>query len=389
MSISEQYEVYPYPERDPRDERKRLIRGSSSWPVEMDHHLWGGARDWSRPVRILVAGGGTGDGLVQMAQILTTAGRPYQITYLDLSHAARAIAEARIAERGLQGVTFHTASLLDAADFGPFDYIDCCGVLHHLPDPSAGFSALSAALTAEGGIGLMVYAPYGRSGVYPLQAAFGALSQGQSAEDRLAMGKSIAARLSDGHPFQRNPNLNDHKVSDAGFYDLLLHSRDRPYTVAEVLTELDMAGLQLAGFVPSALYDLTDLLPKDMAVPASVHPHQRMAIAEALRGTIKTHVVYATKSGRTAPTVKPGDARAVPHLKGITGPDLAQMAHAGQRIEMEFQTMPIVLDLPKDSAPLIAQIDGQTPLGAIRDRAGLDGFLFAGRWGAVHKALVP
>lgn len=40
-AVSEQYEAYPYPERDPADERRRLITGSPSHPLEMDHFLWG------------------------------------------------------------------------------------------------------------------------------------------------------------------------------------------------------------------------------------------------------------------------------------------------------------------------------------------------------------
>ncbi|MEL6887720.1 MAG: class I SAM-dependent methyltransferase, partial [Pseudomonadota bacterium] len=105
MSTSDvraQYEAYPYPERDPKDERKRLVTGSPSLPVEMDHWLWGGARDWSRPLRALVAGGGTGDALIQLAQMLSDAGRPYAITYLDLSEASRRIAEKRARMRKLQ-----------------------------------------------------------------------------------------------------------------------------------------------------------------------------------------------------------------------------------------------------------------------------------------------
>ena len=62
--VQAQYEAYPYPERDPKDEARRLITGSPSLPHEMDHYLWGGARDWSRPLSALVAGGGTGDGLI-------------------------------------------------------------------------------------------------------------------------------------------------------------------------------------------------------------------------------------------------------------------------------------------------------------------------------------
>ncbi|MCB2118353.1 MAG: class I SAM-dependent methyltransferase, partial [Rhodobacteraceae bacterium] len=150
-AVSEQYEAYPYPERDPADERRRLITGSPSHPLEMDHFLWGGARDWSKPFRVLTAGGGTGDALIQLAAVLTAAGKRYEITYLDLSRAARRIAEERAKVRGLGGITFVTGSLLDAADHGRFDYIDCCGVLHHLPDPQAGFDALAAALAPEGG----------------------------------------------------------------------------------------------------------------------------------------------------------------------------------------------------------------------------------------------
>ena len=143
MSVQDQYETFPYPERDPADEAKRMITGSPSHPLEIDHMLFGGVRDWSNGTRILVAGGGTGDALVQLAQVLTSAKKPFEITYIDLSKASREIAEARIKARGLKGVTFITGSLLDAAEYGPFDYIDCCGVLHHLPDPQAGFDVHS------------------------------------------------------------------------------------------------------------------------------------------------------------------------------------------------------------------------------------------------------
>ena len=71
VDVHDQYEAYPYPERDAADEKKRLIQGSPSHPLEMDHFLWDGARDWSKPLNVLVAGGGTGDGLIQLATVLT------------------------------------------------------------------------------------------------------------------------------------------------------------------------------------------------------------------------------------------------------------------------------------------------------------------------------
>lgn len=385
--VKEQYDSYPYPARDPQDERKRLIRGSPSWPMEMDHHLWGGKRDWKQPLRALIAGGGTGDALVQLAQVLTSLGHPYEITYLDMSETARAIAQERCQIRGLRNITFVTGDLLSAPDLGPFDYIDCCGVLHHLSDPQPGFDALSRALAPGGGIGIMVYAPYGRSGVYPLQEAFGALSQGMSAGERLKMGQAVAAELPEGHPFRRNPNLLDHEASDAGFYDLLLHAQDRPYTVSELLESLTLAGLEPAGFVPAALYDLKRLLPKGVEIPDTLDATEQMALAEKLQGTIKTHIVYAKAQG--AVVVKPSDPLAVPHLKSIEGPALAQMITSGTPLEMTFQGQDIRFNLPKAAAALAALVDGGTTLGQIQQRAGMDGFLFASTWGAVHKALEP
>jgi SAM-dependent methyltransferase len=287
--IEAQYDAYPYPERDPADEAKRLIVGSPSHPLELDHYLFAGRRDWTKPLRALVAGGGTGDALIQLAQVLASAGHAAKITYLDLSTTARGIAEARAEARGLEGIEFHTGSLLDAAGFGEFDYIDCCGVLHHLPDPQAGFDALAGALAPGGGIGLMVYAPHGRSGVYPLQSGFGRLLKG-APEDRLKAAKAIFKRLPAGHPFRSNPHLGDHEVSDAGFYDLLLHSQDRPFTITELDATLRAAGLVMTGTPNGHFYDPAPIVG-DAADLSGLSDLDRMALAEELSGSIKLHVV--------------------------------------------------------------------------------------------------
>src|SRR5581483_6868315 len=97
----EQYEALPYPARDPRDEAKRLIVGSPSHVLEIDHYIYGGRRDWSRPFRALFAGGGTGDGAVMLAQQLADLGCPAEIVHLDQSAAAQKIAAARAERRGL------------------------------------------------------------------------------------------------------------------------------------------------------------------------------------------------------------------------------------------------------------------------------------------------
>ncbi len=383
VSVHEQYEAYPYPARDPADEAKRLIVGSPSHPFEIDHWLFGGQRDWSKPLRALVAGGGTGDGLIQLAAILTAAKAPYDITYIDLSVASREIAEARAKARGLTGITFVTGSLLDAADYGPFDYIDCCGVLHHLPDPVAGFAALRAALAPGGGLGFMVYAPYGRSGVYPLQEAFGTLFGTLGPEDRLKQAKAIMARLAKGHPFAVNTVLRDHRDSDAGFYDLLLHSQDQAYSVKALIDTLDAGGWRLASFTVPALYD-----PARYGADASgLDPVKAMDVAEKLCGTIRTHVAYAVPKEDDRPAPDPAKRSLVPRLRGIPAHALAQSAAKQKPLTMHLAERDAPLVLPRDCAKMLAAIDGKRDIGAIAAGQKLDPLEFNRRWARVSREL--
>lgn len=381
--VKAQYEAYPYPERNPKDEAKRLVSGSPSHPLEIDHFVFGGQRDWSQPLKALVAGGGTGDGLIQLAQLMRQAGKACEITYVDLSLASRKIAEARALERGLDGITFVTGSLLDAAELGQFDYIDCCGVLHHLPDPAAGFSALRAALAPGGGLGFMVYAPYGRSGVYPLQEAFMALCGELPPGERLSEAKKIVQGLPSGHPFRCNPNLGDHQDSDAGFYDLLLHSQDRAFDVVDLLAVLDRTGWRLSGFTMPALYDLGRITK----VPEGMGHTEQMAVAEKLRGTIKTHVGYAVPKATKTGHARGTNRALVPHIKGVDARRLAQAVAQGQNPKLNFAGVEAALVLPKQSAVLLGAVNGRRSLSDIATMTGTDPINMGALWSKIEDQL--
>ncbi|MGY3437565.1 MULTISPECIES: class I SAM-dependent methyltransferase [unclassified Marinovum] len=376
VTVKEHYEAYPYPERDPEDERRRLITGSPSHPVELDHYLFAGTRDWSRPLRVLVAGGGTGDGLIQLAHYLKLAGHPHEITYVDLSTASRAVAEARAKVRGITSVTFHTGSLLDAANYGQFDYIDCCGVLHHLPDPDAGFRALRAALAPGGGMGFMVYAPYGRSGVYPLQEAFGALFADLPPKKRLKAAKAAFDALPAGHPFKCNPHLSDHRASDAGFYDLLLHGQDRAYDVAALVGTLGRTGWALRSFTTPGAYDPA----RFASVPKGMDAVSRMALAEKLCGSMRLHTAYAVAegdAGHLADGISPG---LVPHLIGVAPAALAKAVAEGREVPVKMGGERIALKLPRELAGPLALVNGRRSLGEIAKAAGIEQARFTKLW---------
>lgn len=374
-AVRAQYEAYPYPARDPREETRRLITGSpSAWP-EVRHHLFGGGLPdgvtQGRPVRALVAGGGTGDGLILLAQTLKDAGTSVEITYLDLSTAARAIAEARAQARGLDGlIRFETGSLLDIAaiDPGPYDYIDCCGVLHHLADPDAGLRALAAVLAPGGGLGIMVYAPFGRDGVYPLQAALRGLTEGLAPAERVRLAKRVIGRLPPTNGFVRNPFVGDHKLSDAGLYDLLLHSQDRPYTVDQLHDWGEGAGLAVASLVPPLAYDPDPLLPDPVARQriAGWSARARAALAERLAGNLKTHVAYLTtpeRAGRCAARL--ADRSLIPTPWEFDPAAVAAKLKPGAALPITYHGIKHQLALPALAPAILTRIDGQASVAAI------------------------
>ncbi len=171
-SVKQQYEALPYPPRNPEDEKVRLLRTVGDTLSELNHCCFRGQRNFNQDFRCLVAGGGTGDSVIHLAEQLRETSA--EIVYLDMSAASRSIAEQRAAVRGLNNITWLTESLLSIPelDIGQFDYINCSGVLHHLSDPQEGARALASVLKDDGAIYLMLYAEYGRHSIYLLQTLF-------------------------------------------------------------------------------------------------------------------------------------------------------------------------------------------------------------------------
>lgn len=388
--VREQYETLPYPHRDPADEARRLIATTPSEPAEIDHFLFRGRRDWTRPFRVLSAGGGTGDATINMAQRLKDAGCPADVHYLDMSRASRAVAEARAEARGLDNITFHTGDLLSAPELGSFDYIDCCGVLHHLPDPDAGFRALASALAPGGGMGLMVYALHGRSGVYQLQEAFRRLlPENMPVTQQLEVAKAVLSAAPDSNLLKRNPFLTAWQIDDTEFYDLLLHSRDRAYTVPQLVDTLDGADLEVVEFPYTALYDPSGFIGKSEAALLELLPKlDRYALAELLRGDITKHTVYVAQKGETDRRVASGtDAGAVPRLRVQSTDFLAREIADKGRIEADLGAIRFTLTVPRESALALAVAGDGRSLGEMAALLGLDWTQFQMLWRPLHKVM--
>lgn len=366
-----QYETFPYPVRDPKDEDQRLVVGSPGNWDEVVHFVFGGhdpsAND--KKIKILVAGGGTGDALVMLAQQARDRKAKVEIVYIDLSESSREIAEARIKRRNLEkNVKFVTGSFVDlAGKYGPFDYIDCCGVLHHLPDPDAGLKALADALKPKGGMGLMVYGELGRIGVYHMQEMMDRLSAEAGGRKRLNLGKALFDSLPGTNWLKRNPFVNDHiQGGDSGFYDLLLHQQDRAYRVDEVFDFVEKAGLRLQQFIEPMRYDPTTYCSRHDVLDKAVHVpfRKRAALAELMAGNITKHLFYVVKSENKVKPPVP-DRNAVPFFVRIDGAALARSVAKTGHIKINFTGLSVTRSLPPASPGILTRINGKRTVGQI------------------------
>jgi SAM-dependent methyltransferase len=395
-ALAAQYEAYPYPKRDPADEGKRLLIGSPGHLREVDYWVHGARRPTSRPFRALVAGGGTGDATVMLATHLSRAGRPGAVTWLDRSRAARRIAEARVAARGLTNVVWEERSLLDLpeAGLGLFDYIDCCGVLHHLPDPLAGLRALVGALAPDGGIGLMVYAPHGRTGVYMVQDALRLIAPSDEAPAaRLDTARRVMRHLPQTAWLRQNTYFGDHiDGGDAGLYDLLLNPRDVAFTVPALATLLRDAGLRPTCWMEPTRYDPATWLPdpKLRARADALDPVTRAALAEALCGNMSTHVVYCVRADTDLAFADPMADDSVPVAREMPADELARAIRPDGTLPMLFDGLRAPIPLPPLAAAILRQVDGTRTVGAIAAAlasTGTDRATFDRAWRATFTAL--
>ncbi|HEY8613446.1 MAG TPA: class I SAM-dependent methyltransferase [Roseomonas sp.] len=370
--LAAQYEALPYPARDPRDEARRLIVGSPSHLLEVDHWVFGARRPAEQPLRALVAGGGTGDGAIMLAQQMVWAGRPGEVVWLDRSGAARKVAEARAAVRGLTNLRFVEGSILDLPDLGSFDYVDCCGVLHHLPDPAAGLRNLAGVVAPGGGMGIMVYAPHGRTGVYMLQDALRMIAPpGEAPAARVDIAKRVMRHLPETAWLRKNPWITDHLPlpqggGDPGLYDLLLNPRDQSYTVPQLAALVEGAGMRIGCLVEPVRYDPDPLLPDPRlrARTAAMGMVERAALAEALAGNMGIHIAYLARAEDPSPVPDWDDPSAVPVLRGMDGPGWAKGVRGGS-MAITYDGLRINLPMPPLAAAILSRIDGKASLAEV------------------------
>ena len=126
-------------------------------------------------------------------------------------------------------------------------------MLHHLSDPDKGLRALHDVLEPDGAMHVMVYAPYGRAGMYMLQDYCRRLGIGTSSQgSRISWRASKRCRPTIRWiPLLRNaPDFR----TEAALADALLHPQDRAYSVPQLFNFLAAGGFRFGRWVRQAAY---------------------------------------------------------------------------------------------------------------------------------------
>jgi SAM-dependent methyltransferase len=290
------YDRFPYPPPGTDLERYRRL-----WlhprKRRAEHHLMWPTRSYREDRAILVAGCGTSQAVKHA--IRWPAAR---VTGIDVSAASVRCTEELRRRHGLTNLQIRQLPIERAHELDDcFDQIVCTGVLHHLADPDAGLAALRDVLAPDGAMHLMVYAPYGRTGVYMLQEFCRRL--GIQATDAGVRELMAALRaLPPGHPLEpllEAPDFRD----ESAVADALLHPQDRAYSVPQVFEFLERARLSFGRWIKQAPYSshcgVLAQIPQASrlrALPAA----EQYAAAELFRGTMVRHSLIAYKSDRPA-----------------------------------------------------------------------------------------
>ena len=285
------YEKYPYPRPVESLDKYRLL-----WQDRLrrraDYHLFLPATPFREEFSILVAGCGTSQAAKHALRWPAA-----QVTGIDFSATSVRCTEELKRKYKLDNLQVYQLPVERAGELKTtFDQIVCTGVLHHLPDPDAGLSALRSVLKPEGAMQLMVYAPYGRTGIYMLQEFCRRIGI-RAADDEIRDLIAALMALPPGHPLENLLREAPDFQHEAALADALLHPQDRAYSVPQLFDFIKRGGLAFGRWLREAPYTpqcgVLAKIPQARRM-AQLSLAEQYAAVELFRGTMVRHsaVVY-------------------------------------------------------------------------------------------------
>jgi SAM-dependent methyltransferase len=289
--VQDFYERYPYPRPvESLDNYRRLWQDQQR--RRADYHLFWPCKPFREDFSILVAGCGTSQAAKHALRWPEA-----QVTGIDFSATSLSSTEELKRKYNLNNLQLHQLPIERIGELEMcFDQIVCTGVLHHLPDPDVGLKALQSVLTPDGALNLMVYAPYGRTGIYMLQEfcqRLGIKATDQGIRDLI----TALGSLPPGHPLGTLLREAPDFRQEAALADALLHPQDRAYSVPQLFDFLKSGGMKFGRWIKQAPYSVQcgviEQLPQVSRL-AELPQAEQYAAVELFRGTMLRHsvVVY-------------------------------------------------------------------------------------------------
>lgn len=286
--IADFYERHPYP--PPVDELRVSDTADRDRRRRSHHLIWPRTPPPDTAVW-LVAGCGT-----SQAARHALVNPDVRVVGIDVSassveHTRRLADQHELANLEVHQLPIERAAELDQR----FDHVVCTGVLHHLADPGRGLEALRTVLAPAGALTLMVYAQYGRTGVYMLQEYCRRLGIAPTPHELHDLVATLG-ELPAGHPLDHVLRNSRDFHDDDALADALLNPRDRAYSVPELFELLSGAGFRFGRWERQAPYR-----PDCGSIGETPHASRiarlaeadRYAAVELFRGTITRHTVIA------------------------------------------------------------------------------------------------
>jgi 2-polyprenyl-3-methyl-5-hydroxy-6-metoxy-1,4-benzoquinol methylase len=266
QAVANLYNTYPFPPDPLSDLEPPGYNWRWSWTAA--YSFCTGMKPKTQDIRILDAGCGTGSGTDYLIHLNPEAA----VTAIDLSDKALEVAEERCNRSGViakhtKPVQFFNLKLEEATQLeGEFDFINCVGVLHHLPEPDKGIQALAEKLKPGGILHIFVYAELGRGEIALMQKAIALLQGDQQGDyrDGVKVGREIFANLpEDNRIVQQDKklwSLENHR--DESFADMYVHPQEIDYNVETLFDLIEASGLDFVGFSNPKYWQLERLLGK-------------------------------------------------------------------------------------------------------------------------------
>lgn len=295
QAVQKLYDAYPFPPDPLSDEPPPGYNWRWSWTAA--HSFCTGRTPDRQDIRILDAGCGTGSG----TDYLVHQNPDAQVTAVDLSSGALAVAKERCQRSGAKGVTFAQMTLETAAEelAGQFELINCVGVLHHLPNPVAGIQALAKKLAPGGLLHIFVYAELGRWEIQLMQEAI-ALLQGEKRgdyTDGIQVGREIFQTLPEDNPLVQREQTRwaGENQRDECFADMYVHPQETDYNLNSLFDLIDASGLEFVGFSNPQFWQLERLLGASADLSsrgAQLSERDRYRLIELLDPKAVTHYEF-------------------------------------------------------------------------------------------------